>query len=181
MPSFLGAPLYPSLIIPPPLLCTPLPLAPLHLQHLFLPIPQASPQHAPSCITRTNVSRALNRTTWCLFPITNKNSCIQIQFMSCKVHLFRVYNSMFGLPSWLSGKESACQCRRHVFNPWVGKIPWKRKWQSTPVSLPGKSHEQRSLVGYSPWGHKELDTTQQLNNNSMACSIYVEFYIYYLN
>ena len=46
-----------------------------------------------------------------------------------------------------SGKESACQCRRHVFNPWVGKIPWKRKWQSTPVSLPGKSHEQRSLVG----------------------------------
>ena len=41
-----------------------------------------------------------------------------------------------------------------------GKIPWKRKWQPTPVSLPGESHGQRSLVGYSPWGHKESDTTE---------------------
>ena len=46
------------------------------------------------------------------------------------------------------------------FNPWVGKIPWRRKWQPTPVPLPGKSHGQRSLVGYSPWGHKESDTTE---------------------
>ena len=44
--------------------------------------------------------------------------------------------------------------------PWVGKIPWKRKWQPTPVFLPGKSHGWRSLVGYSPWGSKELDTTE---------------------
>ena len=67
------------------------------------------------------------------------------------------------LPRWLSGKEFACQCRRHKrcrFNPWVGKIPWKRKWQPTPVFLPGKSHVQRSLVGYSPPGHKESDTTE---------------------
>ena len=47
--------------------------------------------------------------------------------------------------------------------PWVGKIPWRRKWQSTPVLLPGKSHRQRSLVGYSPWGRKELDMTKRLN------------------
>ena len=40
------------------------------------------------------------------------------------------------------------------FNPWVGKVPWRRKWQPTLVFLPGKSHEQRSLVGYSPWGCK---------------------------
>ena len=46
------------------------------------------------------------------------------------------------------------------FNPWVGKIPWRRKWQSTPVLLPGKPHGQRSLVGYSPWGRKESDTTE---------------------
>ena len=59
------------------------------------------------------------------------------------------------LPRWLSGKESAC----HRVDPWVRKIPWRRKWQSTPVFSPGKSHGQRSLVGYSPWGHKELDTT----------------------
>ena len=49
-------------------------------------------------------------------------------------------------------KESACQCRRCRFNPWVGNIPWRRKWQPTPVSLPGKSRGQRRLVGYSPWG-----------------------------
>ena len=51
-------------------------------------------------------------------------------------------------------------------DPWVGKILWSRKWQPTPVFLPGKSHEQKSLVGYSPWGHKrvghDLATKQQL-------------------
>ena len=63
-----------------------------------------------------------------------------------------------GLPRWYSGKESACQCRRHKrhgFNSWVRNIPWRRKWQPTPVFLPRKSHGQRSLVGYSPWSHKE--------------------------
>ena len=46
------------------------------------------------------------------------------------------------------------------FNPWVGKIPWSRKWQPTPVFLPGKFHGQRSLAGYSAWGRKESDTTE---------------------
>ena len=58
-----------------------------------------------------------------------------------------------GLPWLLNGKESACQCKRCGFNPWVGKIPWRRKWQPTPIFLPGKSHGQRNLVGYSPWDH----------------------------
>ena len=69
----------------------------------------------------------------------------------------------FQLPRWLSGKESVCQCSRHRrprFNPWVKKIPWRRKWQPTPVFLPGKFHGQRSLVGYSPWGCKESDKTE---------------------
>ena len=48
----------------------------------------------------------------------------------------------------------------HGFNPWVGKIPWRRKWQPTPVFLPGDSHGQRSLVDYSPWGCKESDMTE---------------------
>ena len=48
---------------------------------------------------------------------------------------------------------------------WVGKIPWRRKWQPTPVFLPGKSHQQRSLVGSRPWVYKELDTTRWLNDN----------------
>ena len=64
------------------------------------------------------------------------------------------------LPGWLSGKEPICQCRRRGFDPWVGKIPWRRKWQPTPVFLPGKSHGQRSLAGYSPWGSKELSTAK---------------------
>ena len=62
-----------------------------------------------------------------------------------------------------SGKELTCQCRRRKrrgFHPWVGKIPWRRKWQPTPVFLPGESHEWRSLMVYSSWGRKELDTTE---------------------
>ena len=55
------------------------------------------------------------------------------------------------------------KCRRPGFDPWVGKIPWRRKWQSTPVLLPGKSHGQRSLEGYSPWGRKEPDMTEWLH------------------
>ena len=51
------------------------------------------------------------------------------------------------------------QCRRLGFNPWVRKIPWRRKWQPPPVFLPGKIYGQKSLVGYSPWGHKESDKT----------------------
>ena len=60
-----------------------------------------------------------------------------------------------------SGKESTSQCKRHGFHPWVRKIPWSRKWQPTPVFLPGKSHGHRSLVGQSPCAQKELDTTEQ--------------------
>ena len=68
-----------------------------------------------------------------------------------------------GLPRWHSGKEPACQCRRHKrlrFDPWDGKIPYSRKRQPTPVFLPGKFHGQRSLEGYSPWGCKESGTTE---------------------
>ena len=61
----------------------------------------------------------------------------------------------FELPRWLNGKESTYRsCRRHRFHPWVRKIPWRQKWWPIPVFLPGKSHGQRSLAGYSPWGHK---------------------------
>ena len=63
--------------------------------------------------------------------------------------------SEIGLPRWCSSKECPCQCRRHRVNPWVGKIPWRRKWQPTPVFLPGKLHGQRSLADSSP--HQELD------------------------
>jgi len=70
------------------------------------------------------------------------------------------------VPWCLSGKELTCQCRRHDFDPWVGKTLWRRRWQPTPVFLPGKSHGQRSLAGYTPWGRKrvghDLVTKQQV-------------------
>ena len=72
-----------------------------------------------------------------------------------------------GLFWWLSGKEPACQCRRHKrrkFDPWVRKITWRRKWQPTAVFLPWKTHGQRDLADYSPWGDKRaahnLETNQ---------------------
>ena len=64
------------------------------------------------------------------------------------------------------GKESCLQCRRHKrhrFDLYVRKILWKRKWQSTPVFLPEKSHGQKNLVGYSQWHCKELDTAERLS------------------
>ena len=70
---------------------------------------------------------------------------------------------MKGLPRWLRSKEYACQRWRPGFDPWVRKIPWRRKWQPIPVLLPGKFHGWRSLVGYRPWGRKESDMTEQLH------------------
>ena len=64
---------------------------------------------------------------------------------------------MWEIPGWLSGKESACQCRRHRFLPWVGKIAWRRKWQPTPIFLPRKFQGQRILTGYSPWSCKRVE------------------------
>ena len=61
-----------------------------------------------------------------------------------------------------SSKEPTCQCRRHKrcgFDPWARKIPWRRTWQPTSVFLPEEAHQQRNLVGYSPRGRKQLDTT----------------------
>jgi hypothetical protein len=66
-----------------------------------------------------------------------------------------------GLPRWLNSKApSAVKCRRHGFEPWVGKIPWRRAWQPTQIFLPWKSHGQKSQEGYSLWGCEELDTTE---------------------
>ena len=62
------------------------------------------------------------------------------------------------------------QCRRLGFSPWEGKIPWRREWPPTPVSWPGEFHEPRSLVSYSPWGHKVVDTTEWLSHNLIIFS-----------
>ena len=74
------------------------------------------------------------------------------------INTFVNYFLLFGLPWWLRWWRICLSCRRPR-RPWVWKIPRRRKWQPIPVFLPGKSHGQRSLAGYS---HKELDTTEQL-------------------
>ena len=70
-----------------------------------------------------------------------------------------------GLPRWLGGKESTCRYKRHGLDPWLGKIPWRRTWQPTPVFLPGKAHGQGSLAGSSSRGSQrvghDLATKQQ--------------------
>ena len=69
-------------------------------------------------------------------------------------------------PGGSDGKASAYNAGRPGFSPWLGKI-WRRKWQPTPVSLPGKSHGRWNLVGYSPWGRKESDVTERLHFTSL--------------
>ena len=76
---------------------------------------------------------------------------------------------IFGLPPWLrwqisrlARQETSDTQVQSLFNPWVGKIPWRRKWLPTPVFLLGESHGQRSLVGYSLWGPKDSDPTERL-------------------
>ena len=85
-----------------------------------------------------------------------------------------LYTSSSRLSWWLSGKESACKCRRRRFDPWVGKIPWRRKQQPTPVFLPEKSLGQRSLAGYSPWCHKESDMTWRPNYKRSRTGIWTQ-------
>ena len=75
------------------------------------------------------------------------------------------------LSKWHSGKESTYKCKRCKrcgFNPWVRKIPWSRERQSVPIFLHGKFHGEKSLGGYSPWGHKESDTTEHAHITERA-------------
>ena len=75
-------------------------------------------------------------------------------------------------PGGASGKEPTCQCIRHKrpgFDPWVRKIPWRRKWQPSPLFLPGKSHGQRSLAGQSPQGRKKRDTIEHTHKQQCVC------------
>ena len=96
-------------------------------------------------------------------------SCSLSLLTLCSLEFSLTLTSKFsGHPWWLPSKESTFHCRRHGFNPRVGKIPWTRAQQPTPIFLPGESHGQRSLAGYSPWGHKESDTTWPLNSNNIV-------------
>ena len=96
-------------------------------------------------------------------PITFSGQLLELY---TNLHYFGCQYGPMGLPWWLSGKESAFQYRKCRFDPWVSKIPWRRKWQPTLVFSPGKSHGQKSLEGYSLWDCKE----PVLNNNKWTPS-----------
>ena len=109
----------------------------------------------------------------CLHPLLTLSkdnffllSRLYFSFWNFDLNNFSVMRLYSGLKMRFSGKESICQCRRWGFNLWVGKIPWRRKWQPTSVFLPGKSHGHRSLAGNSLRDRKELDTIWQLKSNN---------------
>ena len=87
-----------------------------------------------------------------------------------------VSSSSHRLPWELSSKAPACQCRRRKFNPWVGKMPWRRKWQPTPVFLPGKSHGQRSLVGDSPQGCKRVEHNSATKQRKYSHTLVISWF-----
>ena len=83
---------------------------------------------------------------------------------SCQENLFIKDNCSICGCMWFSKKEPACHAGATGdlgSNPWVGKTPWRRAWQPTLAFVPGESHGQRSLAGYSPWGRRELDMTER--------------------
>ena len=88
--------------------------------------------------------------TWCYL---SKSFCVKLEL---------------GFPGGSEVKSSTCNAGDLSSIP--GKIPWRRKWQPTPVLLPGESHGWRSLASYSPRGHKELDTTEQLHFHFLLLS-----------
>ena len=88
-------------------------------------------------------------------------------------------NNNKGLPWQLSSEEFPCQCKRPGFDPWVGKIPWRRAWQPAPASLPGECHGQRSLVGLpSTWsqrvGHNSATKQQQKEIKGKECDVCIK-------
>ena len=84
--------------------------------------------------------------------------------LNVKIYVNQSFTSGTSLVAQTVKRLLDLQCGRPGFNPWVRKISWRRKWHPTPVFLPGKSHGRRSLVGYSPWGQKESDTTEWLHS-----------------
>ena len=100
-------------------------------------------------------------TAWVLLP---REKLWVHSHLGVTLNYFYCLRFLSQLPRCLSGKEYTCQFRRHGYDSWIRKIPWRRKWQSTPVFLPGKFHGQGSLEGYSPQSCKESDMTEELTS-----------------
>ena len=89
---------------------------------------------------------------------SRNNTCFNYRHINIDMHIH-----IYSLPGGSDGEESTGNVGPE-FNPWVGETPWRKAWQPTPVFWPGESHGQMSLASYSPWGHKESDTTEQLTH-----------------
>ena len=120
--------------------------------HPLLKIPQLLFSFCPEVFQNFEErwwGQRVSNVPWGPFPLGSRSSGLLGDYLPiCSTHSCLKSHIESSGPWWLKGKESACQCRRCRFTPWVRKIPWGRKWQSTPVFLPGKSHGQRSLAGY---------------------------------
>ena len=115
----------------------------------------------------------LNRTCVCA-TVFHKNTNDNFEKNLNSQCLYEYLYHQQGFPGVSDNKVSACSVWLG-FDPWVGEIPWRRKWQPTPELLLGKSHGWRSLVGYSPWGHIESDTTECLNFLSLTTNMWLVF------
>ena len=100
---------------------------------------------------------------WVISNLQGSPIFFYIQSPSGINYLITNFVPILSFPGGSDGKSVCLQCRRPQFDPWVRKIFWRRKWQPTPVVLPGKFHGPRGLEGYSPWGCKELDATEWLH------------------
>ena len=97
--------------------------------------------------------------------------------------LFKPFNpsctpryEVYCFPGGSAGKEICLQCRRSKFDPWLGKIPWRREWLPTPVFLLGEFYGQRSLAGYRPWGHEESGLTEATKHMKYTkCLVWLGF------
>ena len=89
---------------------------------------------------------------------------------SFQTHFYKSVKTVSGFPggSMVKNPPSNAGNTRDTFDPWVQKIPWRRKWKPIPVLLPGKFRGQRSLVGYSKWGRKESDTTEHTHTHTLV-------------
>ena len=125
-------------------------------------IPKSWP--LPSCLGALDPSLELGQIPD-TFP---KNTVTYPPLNPCQITCseFQISNRKwaFQVAQWLKNLPANAEDARD--HSWDGKIPWRRKWQRTPIFLPGKFHGQRSLVGYSPWGHKESDATEYTTTES---------------
>ena len=110
-------------------------------------------------------SKALTLYVWGVMLLESRLGWVSKLQSNHKTKLWLILKIKWCLTSLVAQrvKHLPAMQKTRVFDPWVRKIPWRRKWQPTPVLLPGKSHRWRSLVGYSPWDCKELDVTEWLH------------------